>query len=136
MQITYATLRSYKEGGLALLAHCTNYRVCSHSGAVSVDALIQRLGWDFDVVAGRRRIGRILYCSVCGQYHPELLLTRAPEDRPVEHVETHPKWAPVPIEESVRRHLALQQMARERDAAIGLSELPSGGRVRKFGPGR
>ncbi len=109
--ITIATLRSYVQRGYGLTAFCSNYGKCSHSGQVRLDALIQRLGWDFDAVQGRGKIIAILYCSKCGKRHPEIrlsLIDKSPGSYATGFAE------PVSVEEATRRELEFRQAFRER----------------------
>jgi len=131
--VSVNTLREYRDSDRGFHAHCSRHFQCWHSGPVSIDALIQRFGWDFEVVPGRGRICSILYCSKCGQYHPDLLSVNVAPAKSIEHVQTHMPFTPVTIEESVRRDLERSRMARERDAALGLPEREWRGNYRKFG---
>lgn len=42
---------SYKDGGYGLMASCSESFACTHYAELDIDALIAKLGADFDVVA-------------------------------------------------------------------------------------
>jgi hypothetical protein len=43
---------------------------------VTIENLIQHLGWDFPYIEGRMRVRQLLVCSACGHRWPELQLHR------------------------------------------------------------
>jgi hypothetical protein len=119
--------------GYQLTCHCESWPgPCRHSGEVSFDAVAVHLGDDFDIYAERDQLLWRLVCSICGSRRPATILSR------VSPVATGPLPHPpiarelVPIDEAVRRSLALSAQARERDVAMGYDP-PRGRRVRRFG---
>jgi hypothetical protein len=79
--ISNNTLRDLHDSGWGVFAACSNYWFCTHCGEVAITSLIQRLGWDFPHVEGRRRMISILVCSRCGKRHPDVQLS-PPVKRP------------------------------------------------------
>jgi hypothetical protein len=68
-----ATLRDLHADGSSFIAFCSNWRGgCSHRGDVSIESLIQHLGWDFPYIERRSDMLDILVCSKCGANRPEI----------------------------------------------------------------
>jgi hypothetical protein len=71
------TLRSLRADGGTIYATCSNWRGgCTHAAEVSIDSLIQHLGWDFPYVAERKRLLDALVCSHCGHNQPQIQRTQ------------------------------------------------------------
>jgi hypothetical protein len=70
-----ATLCDLHADGSSFIAFCSNWRGgCSHRGEVSIDSLIQHLGWDFPYIERRSDLLDILVCTKCGANRPEIQL--------------------------------------------------------------
>lgn len=68
-----ATLRDLHADCTSFIAYCSNWRGgCSHRGDVSIDNLVQHLGWDFPYIEERSRMIELLVCSKCGATRPEI----------------------------------------------------------------
>lgn len=87
MAIEVRTLRQFLESDQVIDCDCSNYRICTHSGPLKLEMAIQRLGWEFDFYAGRDRLSRMLYCSVCSKRAPTFRLGW--KDRPQTYTGTH-----------------------------------------------
>jgi len=120
------TLRQFLESDQVIDCDCSNYWVCSHTGALKIELAIQRLGWDFDFYARRPELAAHVYCSACGRYHPTFRLGW--KTRPATYTGTHGSGA---VTRSVLEIRSVMPEWREPE------DWKAGGpNVRRFGPGR
>ena len=91
--------------------------ICTHYATLKVDILVQRFGWDFDIIDGRQQLRARLVCSICGTRWPGLSVSphKAALEGPVATLET--KSSLVSVEEATRRALALNKAYRDHNAA-------------------
>ena len=87
------TLRQFLESDQVIDCDCSNYWECAHSGPLKIEMAVQRLGWEFDFYAGREVLAALVYCSVCGKYHPTFRLGW--KTRPNTYTGTHGAGAEV-----------------------------------------
>lgn len=64
------TLRQSLESDQVIDCGCSNYWLCSHTGALRIEMAVQRLGREFDFYVGREVLAAHVYCSVCGSSTP------------------------------------------------------------------
>ena len=71
-----STLRRLIETETGLSAHCETYSpVCNHSAWLKLESIVQRFGWDFDIVDGRQQLRGRLVCSKCRARYPSLTIS-------------------------------------------------------------
>ena len=81
------TLRQFLESDQVIDCDCSNHWVCSHTGPLRIEMVIQRLGWDFDFYQRRAELASHVYCSLCGKRQPTFRLgSRMPKGG---HAGTH-----------------------------------------------
>ncbi len=73
--IRHRTLGDYLEAGTSIWVTCRNRPACSHSSVLSLHALIQKFGSDFDATEGREELGAKLKCEKCGTRAPEIRIS-------------------------------------------------------------
>ena len=91
--IEVRTLRQFLESDQVIDCDCSNYWICSHTGALRIEIAIQRLGWEFDFYAGREALAERVYCSICGKRRPTFRLGW--KSRPETYTGTHGAGAAV-----------------------------------------
>ena len=112
-----STLREMIEGEMWLTAHCQGYQpICTHYATLKLELLVQRLGWDFDIISSRQAFRRRLICSICGARFPALIAVPHPPI-PEAVAQLGRSGAMMSVEESTKRALALEQAYREHNAA-------------------
>lgn len=130
MVLSPRTTRDFLEDGLTFYASCSHYFACSHSAQLDMGMLIQRLGWAFDLYAGREVLVRRLVCSVCGWRNPELRLCTV---SPKAVGAAHGSWQPMSVEESVKAHFERRAGEAARPDPYPDAWRGKVGRVRRFG---
>jgi hypothetical protein len=124
------TLRQFLDSEQRIDCNCSNYWVCSHSGPLRLELAVQRLGWDFDLYAGRGLLARHVYCSQFGHYH--LTFRLGGKTSPVAgFAGSHGAgMTPLNVMEATQRQLDRAKWPEPSDWLKGDEN------VRKFGPGR
>jgi hypothetical protein len=120
------TLRQFLESDQVIDCDCSNYWVCSHTGALKIELAIQRLGGDFDFYARRDELAAHVYCSLCWKHRPTFRLGW--KTRPATYTGAHGAGA---VPRSVLTPPAvLPSWVEPLDWRAG------GSNYRRFGPGR
>ena len=127
------TLKQMIEYGMRLSAHCSSYDPrCGHWAELRLENLVQRFGWEFDLIDGHDLFCSQLACSRCGTRNPSLRVAG------VQRHQSGPSsyqmdTVSVPAEEALRHDLELRAHDREINAAYYEAKGDRVGRIRKFG---
>jgi hypothetical protein len=128
-----SSLRGMVQNQYQLTAYCSNAFHCRHSAVLRLEMLVQRLGWDFNIVERRAELRHRLVCTHCATRIPDLIVMPYTPEPAAGTGGAHNAMDVFSVDEVIARERAFRAAVARREPEFDEPLPPKGSYRRRFG---